>query len=76
MPLLFYRLHFLKGLKANQGTDPLRSGQPTLTTLEMIPVFISFPGSDSEVILQALKTLHNLSVSYLNYMLEREISHP
>lgn len=71
-----YLLHFLKGLKANESTDPLQSGYPTLKTLEMTPVFISFPASDSAVILQALKTLHNLSVSYLNYMLERELSHP
>lgn len=48
-------LHFLKGLKANQGNDPLQSGYPTLTTLEVTPVFITFPGSDSEMVLQVQK---------------------
>lgn len=69
-----YLLHFLQGLKANQGTDPLQSRFLTLNILESTSVFISFPGTDSEMILQALKTLHNLSVSYLNYRIEKQLS--
>jgi len=52
-----YLLHFLKGLNVNQGTEPLQSGCPTLTRLEINPILVSFPGPDSEMILQTLKIL-------------------
>lgn len=42
---------FPQGLKANQGTDSLQSGHPTLTTLGRAPTFTSFPGPDPEMIL-------------------------
>lgn len=71
---LIYLLHFLQGLKANQGTDPLQSRYLTLNILESTSVFIPFPGTDSEIILQTLKALHNLSLSYLNCRLERQLS--